>query len=181
MRRFTLLLMVMASSLLAASGVAWAVTKTCPPTPKKCLGTSRADVLKSTSKNNMMLGKGGNDTYTNFVKPKTGYDTINDAGGKDKLVLTAYTKSQIYGHALCLDMDADGRTDGVWIDIPPSPDRPVRNAVKVLNYFNDKDPGCPGVPGPGYIENIQVSGGGGPGGGGSGCGILVPCPTRSSR
>jgi hypothetical protein len=33
MRRITLLLMVMASTLLVASGVAWAVTKTCPPQP----------------------------------------------------------------------------------------------------------------------------------------------------
>jgi hypothetical protein len=31
MRRIALLFMVMASTLLVASGVAWAVTKTCPP------------------------------------------------------------------------------------------------------------------------------------------------------
>jgi hypothetical protein len=176
MKSITFLLAIMATALLVASGVAWAVTKPCPPTPKKCLGTSGADVLKSTSKNNKMLGKGGNDTYTNFVKPKTGYDTINDTGGKDKLVLTDYTRDEIYGHTLCLDEDADGKTDGVWIDIPPSPDRPkIKNAVKVLNYFNDKDRGCPGVRGPGYIENIQVKGGGGPGGtqGGNGR-ILSP-------
>ena len=74
MRRIALLLMVMASTLLVASGVAWAVTKTCPPAPKKCNGTSGADVLKSTSKNNDMLGKGGNDTYTNFVKGSSGLD-----------------------------------------------------------------------------------------------------------
>jgi hypothetical protein len=61
-----LLLMVMASTLLVASGLAWAVTKTCPPVPKKCLGASGADVLKSTSSKNWMYGKGGNDTYTQW-------------------------------------------------------------------------------------------------------------------
>jgi hypothetical protein len=58
MRRIALLLMVMASTLLVASGVAWAVTKTCPPAPKECKGTSGADVLKSTSKDNNMGGRG---------------------------------------------------------------------------------------------------------------------------
>jgi hypothetical protein len=59
MRRITLLLMVMASTLLVASGVAWAVTKTCPPSPAKmCWGTSGADVLKGTSKDNLMAAKG---------------------------------------------------------------------------------------------------------------------------
>jgi hypothetical protein len=64
MRRITLLLMVMATALLAVSGVAWAVTKTCPPLPQKCTGTTGADVLKSTSQDNGMLGGAGNDTYT---------------------------------------------------------------------------------------------------------------------
>jgi hypothetical protein len=36
MRRIAVLLMVTASALLAALEVAWAVTKTCPPAPKKC-------------------------------------------------------------------------------------------------------------------------------------------------
>jgi hypothetical protein len=38
MRRITLLLMLMAIGLLAVSGVAWAVTKTCPPRPAKMHG-----------------------------------------------------------------------------------------------------------------------------------------------
>ena len=59
MRRIALLLMVMASTLLVASGVAWAVAKTCLPEPKECKGTSGADVLKSTSRNNYMYGEGG--------------------------------------------------------------------------------------------------------------------------
>ena len=82
MRRIALLLMVMASTLLVASGVAWAATKTCPPAPKKCKGTSGADVLKSTSKDNNMGGRGGNDTYTNFVKGNSGVDQIADSGAR---------------------------------------------------------------------------------------------------
>ena len=66
MRRIALLLMVMASTLLVASGVAWAVTKTCPPAPKKCLGTKGADVLRSTSRNNYMYG-GGATTPTHTL------------------------------------------------------------------------------------------------------------------
>jgi hypothetical protein len=62
MRRIALVLVVMASVLLATSGVAWAVTKTCLPAPKKCWGTSGSDVLKSTSKDNYVFGKGSNDT-----------------------------------------------------------------------------------------------------------------------
>jgi hypothetical protein len=88
MRRIVLLLMVMASTLLLASGVAWAVTKTCPPAPKNCTGTGGADVLKSTSKNNYMVGKEGNDTYTHFVRGNSGRDGIYDSGGRDKLLLT---------------------------------------------------------------------------------------------
>src|SRR5215210_4089104 len=94
-KRITLLLMLMASTLLVASGVAWAVTKTCPPTPKKCLGTSGADVLKSTSRNNWMYGKGGNDTYTHFVRGNSGNDGIIDSGGKDHLLLLNYTQSEV--------------------------------------------------------------------------------------
>src|SRR5215213_1970101 len=95
MRRITLLLMVMASTLLVASGVAWAVTKTCSPFPQKCLGTNGADVLKSTSQANIMVGKGGNDTYTNFVRGNSGVDDIRDYGGRDTLVLTAYKESEL--------------------------------------------------------------------------------------
>jgi hypothetical protein len=60
MRRITVLLMVMATALLAVSGVAWAVTKTCPPAPQECTGTNGADVLlESTSQANFMAGRGG--------------------------------------------------------------------------------------------------------------------------
>src|SRR5215213_1878122 len=94
MRRITLLLMLMAIALLAVCGVAWAVTKTCPPDPQVCKGTTGNDVLKSTSEDNNMVGFAGNDTYTNFVKPDPGYDHILDEVGTDKLVLTDYTQAE---------------------------------------------------------------------------------------
>ena len=153
MRRIALLLMVMASTLLVASGVAWAVTKTCPPAPKKCWGTSGADVLKSTSKDNLMYGKGGNDTYTNFVKGNSGIDEILDSGGKDKLLLTNYSNA---GTA-ALDTNKNGKADSLGIYLDP---KGVKNAVLIIGYFDDKK-SIPNKPktwraGFGYIEHIQV-------------------------
>ena len=95
MRRITLLLMVMATALLAVSGVAWAVTKTCPPEPQECVGTNGDDVLKSSSQDNNMIGQAGNDTYTNFVKGASGFDTIVDTSGTDKLLLIEYAESEV--------------------------------------------------------------------------------------
>ena len=162
MRRITLLLMLMAIALLAVSGVAWAVTKTCPPAPKKCTGTSGNDVLSSSPKNNDMFGLAGNDTYTNFVKPTSGYDYIVDAAGKDKLVLTNYTGKEVgvaYG-----DLNRNGKIDSFYLDLPPKdpvPGKQVKNALMLQAYFDDKKQKCPCGPGPGYIEDIQVAGGGG--------------------
>jgi hypothetical protein len=75
MKRITLLLTVMATALLVASGVAWAVTKTCPPHLQVCSGTSGDAMLKSTSQDNM-YGKGDNDTYTNFVRRNSRADLM---------------------------------------------------------------------------------------------------------
>jgi hypothetical protein len=155
MRRIALLLMVMASTLLLASGVAWAVTKTCPPAPKQCKGTGGADVLKSTSKDNNMVGKGGNDTYTNFVKGNSGIDQILDSGGKDKLLLTNYSK---YGYA-ALDTNKNGKADSLGLYLDPKGAK-VKNAVLIIGYFDDKK-SIPNKPktwraGFGYIEHIQV-------------------------
>jgi secreted trypsin-like serine protease len=75
MKRITLLLTVMATALLVASGVAWAVNKTCPPHPQVCSGTSGDAVLKSPSQDNM-YGKGDNDTYTNFVSRNSHADLM---------------------------------------------------------------------------------------------------------
>jgi hypothetical protein len=80
MKRITLLLTVMATALLVASGVAWAVTKTCPPHLQVCSGTSGDDVLKSTSQDNNMYGKEGNNTYTNYVRRNSRADLMGAAG-----------------------------------------------------------------------------------------------------
>jgi hypothetical protein len=42
-----------------------------------------------------MLAKGGNDTYTHFVRGNSGHDLIYESGGKDKLLLTNYLKSEV--------------------------------------------------------------------------------------
>jgi hypothetical protein len=152
MRRIALLLMVMASTLLVASGIAWAVTKTCPPEPKRCNGTSGADVLKSTSKNNDMLGKGGNDTYTNFVRGNSGNDLILDSGGKDKLLLTNYSVSEIKLYPQ--DVNKNGKTDSLGLVLGKG----NKNTVLIVNYFDDtkKRPPLNAHHGPGYIELIQA-------------------------
>ena len=147
MRGIALLLMLTASVLLAASGVAWAVTKTCPPDPKKCLGTSGADVLKSTSKNNDMLGKGGNDTYTSFVRGNSGRDGIYDSGGRDKLVLTNYSRSEVKFEAV--DWNNNGKPDSLGLRLGGS-----QNTVLIAYYYDDTRSRPPFNRGPGYIEDI---------------------------
>ena len=163
MRRITLLLMLMAIGLLAVSGVAWAVTKTCPPAPQKCTGTPGNDVLSSSPEDNNMEGLAGNDTYTNFVKPTSGTDVISDAAGTDKLVLTNYTPAELTGY--CLDANENGNGDTLYIDIPPKDPQngDPNNAVIVVGYYDDQTQGKCAGQGPGYIEDIQFSGGGGAG------------------
>jgi hypothetical protein len=153
MRRMALLLMVMASTLLVASGVAWAVTKTCPPDPKNCKGTSEADVLKSTSKDNNMYGGGGNDTYTNFVKGNSGYDLIIDSGGKDHLLLLNYRESEIeYGWK---DINKNGKADSLGVYLDP---KGVKNAVIIYNFYDDTKRKAPFRYGRGRIEDIRCCG-----------------------
>jgi Ca2+-binding RTX toxin-like protein len=150
MRRIAVLLMVMASTLLVASGVAWAVTKTCPPAPKLCKGTSGADVLKSTSKDNDMVGKGGNDTYTHFVRGNSGKDVLVDSGGKDKLVLTNYSQTELKSDLV--DTNSNGKVDSFGLRLAGT-----KNTVLIVGYFNDKRSKPPFPRGPGYIERILVA------------------------
>jgi hypothetical protein len=150
MRRIAVLLMVMASVLLAASGVAWAVTKTCPPAPKKCWGTKGADVLKSSSKDNYMFGKRGNDTYTHFVRGNSGHDLIYDTGGKDKLLLTNYSNSEVRGRPY--DVDNNGKPDGLQVKLGKG----NQNQLIIGNYFDNTKSKPPFYRGPGYIEDILV-------------------------
>ena len=144
MRRITLLLIVMATALLAVSGVAWAVTKRCPPEPQECLGTNRDDVLKSSSQDNNMIGQAGNDTYTNFVKGASGFDMIVDTSGTDKLLLTEYAESEV--KRVLVDIDKNGKDDSLFLMLGGEQHR-----VAIANYY---DQGTT-KPGPGYIEVIQ--------------------------
>jgi hypothetical protein len=153
MRRIALVLMVTASVLLAASGIAWAVTKTCPPDPKMCWGTSGADVLKNTSKNNNMLGKGGNDTYTRFGRSNSGYDVILDSGGRDKLTLFHYSQSEVKPRSFNVDVNNNGKPDALVLLLVP--DRPSnRNRVAIGDFWDDTRSKPPYRRGPGYIESI---------------------------
>jgi hypothetical protein len=149
-RPITLLLMVMAAALLLASGVAWAVTKTCPPAPKVCAGTSGADVLKSTSKDNNMEAKGGNDTYTNFARGNVGKDVISDTGGRDKLLLTNYLRSE--AKARTLDANKNGKVDSVVIFLGKG----RQHWVAISGFYDDTRSKPPFRRGPGYIEVIQT-------------------------
>jgi hypothetical protein len=149
MRRVALLLMVMATALLAASGVAWAVTKTCPPAPKKCKGTSGADVLKSTSSKNWMYGKGGNDTYTQFARGNSGNDGIIDSGGKDELNLPNYSKYEV--KLISQDVNKNGKADSLGLVLGKS----KKNTVLILNHYDDTRSKPPYYRGPGYIEKID--------------------------
>ena len=154
MRRITLLLMLMAIGLLAVSGVAWAITKTCPPEPQVCYGTDGNDVLKNTSEHNIMAAKAGNDTYTNFLKSNAGTsanpptDSIGDAAGTDTLVLTDYSKSEL--KTAWADANGNGNGDTLIIFLGSS-----KTSVALLAYFDDtsSDPQA-FRPGPGYIEKI---------------------------
>jgi Ca2+-binding RTX toxin-like protein len=151
MRRITLLLMLMAIGLLAVSGVAWAITKSCPPEPKICYGTNGSDVLKNTSAFNIMAGKAGNDTYTNFLKSNAGKDTIGDSAGNDTLQLTQYSQSQL--KLYWVDANNNGKADTAVITLGSQ-----KNWVRLLAYFDDTRSKPPFRPGNGYIENIKCKG-----------------------
>jgi hypothetical protein len=147
--------MVMATALLAVSGVAWAVTKTCPPAPQECTGTNGADVLKSTSQRNFMAGGGGNDTYTGFVKGKSGVDGTYDTGGRDTLVLTAYSESELVVIADDVDKNGKAETLQIYLGGPRT-----KNIVILYNHLDNKrslvNKPSTWTRGPGYIEVVQT-------------------------
>jgi Ca2+-binding RTX toxin-like protein len=70
MRRATLLLVVIALTLLAASGVALGVTK---------IGTNGPDILRGTNKADNLFGRGGND----MIFGEGGKDDLLGGPGKD--------------------------------------------------------------------------------------------------
>jgi hypothetical protein len=98
-----------------------------------------------------MYGEGGNDTYTNFVKGNSGQDNIVDSGGKDKLLLTDYKYPKEVRVSI-LDVNENGKADSLAILLDP---KGVKNAVVILNHFDDTKSKPPIPHGPGYVELIQ--------------------------
>jgi Ca2+-binding RTX toxin-like protein len=70
MRRIILLFMVMAMTLVVASGVAWAVTK---------IGTDGPDTLRGTKGSDQLLGRSGTD----WIEGRAGNDVISGGPGND--------------------------------------------------------------------------------------------------
>ena len=103
-------------------------------------------MLKSTSKDNLMYGKGGNDTYTHFVRGNSGNDVIVDSGGRDKLILTNYLQSEV--KPVVLDVNKNGKADSLGLFLGKG----TRNTVIIGNYYDDTKRKAPFRRGPGYIE-----------------------------
>jgi Ca2+-binding RTX toxin-like protein len=100
MRKTVLVLAVMASALVVASGVAWAATIECPNrSGNLCVGTKNNDTMTGTASADDMKGRkgkdrmsalGGNDTIsggpgTDVVRGGLGNDTISGDNGRDRL------------------------------------------------------------------------------------------------
>jgi Ca2+-binding RTX toxin-like protein len=73
MKRILVLFIVMAVTLVAASGVAWAVNK---------IGTNGPDTLKGTNRADNLLGRGGNDVLYSLA----GRDNLLGGAGRDALL-----------------------------------------------------------------------------------------------
>jgi len=109
-----------------------------------------------------MVGKGGNDTYTNFARGNSGDDVITDYGGRDKLLLTNYRSSEI--SSAVLDQSGNGKADALgyilgsggqstqrlqtWDFLNP----PGKNTIQIAAYFDDTRSKPPFRRGYGYIE-----------------------------
>ena len=99
MRRAILLLSTVALAMLLASGIAWAVDKTCQA-DTDCFGTKEADDLTGSNGNDRIFGLGGPDLIRGLasddrisggsgdddVRGQGGRDGISGAGGDDELL-----------------------------------------------------------------------------------------------
>ena len=84
-RRALLLLLAVVAALLAASGVALAVSKVCPSGTTQanpCLGTNDSDRLRGTSGTDYINGRAGNDVELGLL----GNDFLRGGWGRDVLV-----------------------------------------------------------------------------------------------
>jgi hypothetical protein len=77
------------------------------------------------------LARGDNDTYRHFVRGNSGYDLIYDTGGKDKLVLTNYSRSEVRGRPY--DVDNNGKPDGLQVKLGKG----NQNQLIIGNYFDN--------------------------------------------
>ncbi len=121
MKRTLVLLAAMLAALMAASGVAFAVSKVCPTgttLQNPCSGTTGIDTLIGTSGPDYMRGLAGNDK----ISGGGGNDTTDGGGGND-----TYSYKQGFGTDTLID--ASGSADhlnfsavtvsDVWADLVP--------------------------------------------------------------
>ena len=131
MRRTVLLLAVMASALVVASGVAWAATIECPNrSGNLCVGTKKSDTMTGASSADEMRGRagmdrmraaGGNDTISgglgdDVVRGGTGADTISGDEGLDRLYGDAGSDTIYTAGAYGDQVDCGNGTDKAYVD-----------------------------------------------------------------
>jgi len=97
-----------------------------------------------------MYGKGGNDTYTHFVRGNSGNDGIIDSGGKDHLLLLNYTQSEV--RLFYSDINKNGKADSLGIYLGKG----SKNFVLIYNAYDDTKSKAPFRPGRGWIEDVRV-------------------------
>jgi hypothetical protein len=99
------------------------------------------------------LLKGGNDTYTNFVRGTSGRNQIFDSGGKDTLVLTAFSSSEVLKRATPVDfVTKNGKVDTLVLPL----DRNGTNGIIIEYFYDDTRSKPPFRPGVGYIEVVKT-------------------------
>ena len=92
MKRVVVLLAVMATALVVASGVALAASIDCPNRPNgTCIGTSNDDTITGTPQPDQIRARGGDDAVkarnaADFVLAGIGKDRVNGNGGDDELL-----------------------------------------------------------------------------------------------
>jgi hypothetical protein len=85
------------------------------------------------------------------VKGNSGFDQILDSGGKDKLLLTNYSNSEV--KLYYEDVNKNGKADSLYVVLGKG----TKNLVLILNYFDDtKKKPQDKDRGPGYIEVFQA-------------------------
>jgi len=131
MRRITLLLMLMAIALLAATGVALAKTVIGGPGPNTINGSSAADYLEGRGGNDFIrgyagkdriLGQDGNDILGGGPTREAGVDSVQGGHGND--TISIYNKPRALDYVSC-----GSGTDKLYTD-------------KSDKYFRGVNPDC---------------------------------------